>query len=654
MPGNSGPELQVVNFNIVCSVLGGFITVFGLVSYLLKEKFYLSEALIATVAGIIFSPHALNWIRPLEYANGSEEDLETITFYFVRLVLGVQLVLAGVQLPSKYLKKEWKSLAIVLGPGMCCMWISTALLVWAMVPNINFLFALAVGSSVTPTDPVLSNSIVKGKFADKNIPPKLQKIIIAESGANDGLGYPFLFLALFLTKYTGDHGLGVSGGAGKAMALWFYDVWAYVILMSVAYGALVGWLAKEALHWAEERKYVDRESFLVFAITLALFILGTVGMLDSDDVLACFIAGNAFTWDDWFRLETKDDSLQPTIDMLLNVSVFAWFGAVCPWHSFVDNNVIPIYRLIFLGVLVLLFRRLPMILAFHKFIHQIEEIKHAAFVGFFGPIGVSAIFYLYISREYLREIEYPADQERQDAVRLGETMNVCIWFLVCCSIFVHGLSIPLGKLGFYLPRTLSTAISSERVSATPSMQRQARDPEEPQVPDLVEMAERDERWVADHLGHGHSSKAHGPGEEGRSKWTRNALKEPSYMEVEVHETQVVLRKKDETSDTSGSGADGERRGTHPEISGPRNARLMGHAITSRSDARDMEEGQADGPRTTAQSPPATPGTETPNQQMSGATTPVGGNGTTGWQRSIRFPDENRQQGSTSPGGETKE
>ncbi|KAI7291984.1 hypothetical protein KC317_g1397, partial [Hortaea werneckii] len=99
MPGNSGPELQVVNFNIVCSVLGGFITVFGLVSYLLKEKFYLSEALIATVAGIIFSPHALNWIRPLEYANGSEEDLETITFYFVRLVLGVQLVLAGVQLP---------------------------------------------------------------------------------------------------------------------------------------------------------------------------------------------------------------------------------------------------------------------------------------------------------------------------------------------------------------------------------------------------------------------------------------------------------------------------------------------------------------------------------------------------------------------------
>jgi len=139
------------------------------------------------------------------------------------------------------------------------------------VPDINFLFAMAVGASVTPTDPILSNSIVKGKFADKNIPRELQKIIIAESGANDGLGYPFLFLALYLIQYTGDHGLGsTGGGGGRAIALWFYETWCYTILLSVVYGAVVGWLAKELLHWAEERKYIDRESFLVFAITLAV------------------------------------------------------------------------------------------------------------------------------------------------------------------------------------------------------------------------------------------------------------------------------------------------------------------------------------------------------------------------------------------------
>lgn len=311
--------------------------------------------MISLLAGVSFSPHAANFIRPLEYT-GSQENINAVTLYFSRLVLGVQLVLAGVQLPSRYLQKEWKSLALLLGPVMTVMWLVSSLLIWAMVPNFSFLHALAVAACVTPTDPVLSNSIVKGKFADKNIPKDLQKIIIAESGANDGLGYPFLFIALYLIKYVGEGGAGQSGGASKAMAMWFGETWGYVILLSVVYGASVGWIAKELLHWAEERKFVDRESFLVFAITLALFIVGTCGMIGSDDVLACFIAGNTFTWDDWFRLETLDDSLQPTIDMLLNLSIFVWFGAICPWAMFQSNDVIPLVRLIFLGILILLLR----------------------------------------------------------------------------------------------------------------------------------------------------------------------------------------------------------------------------------------------------------------------------------------------------------
>jgi hypothetical protein len=38
------PTLATVDFNIVCATLGGFIAIFGLVSYLFKEKLYLSEA----------------------------------------------------------------------------------------------------------------------------------------------------------------------------------------------------------------------------------------------------------------------------------------------------------------------------------------------------------------------------------------------------------------------------------------------------------------------------------------------------------------------------------------------------------------------------------------------------------------------------------
>jgi hypothetical protein len=113
------PTLAITNFNIILSVLGGWISLFGLVSYLCKESFYLSEArtffplpnppqrpnhvtktspeVISLLAGVSFSPHGLNLIRPLAYAQNSQANLDTITLCFSRLVLGVQLVLAGVR-----------------------------------------------------------------------------------------------------------------------------------------------------------------------------------------------------------------------------------------------------------------------------------------------------------------------------------------------------------------------------------------------------------------------------------------------------------------------------------------------------------------------------------------------------------------------------
>ena len=191
-------------------------------------------------------------------------------------------------------------------------------------------------------------------------------------------------------------------------------------------------------------------------------------MIGSDDVLACFVAGNTFTWDDWFRLETLDDSLQPTIDMLLNVTIFIWYGAVVPWHEFANNPYISAWRLVVLGFLILLVRRIPIVLALHKHIHQIENFRHAFFVGFFGPIGVSAVFYLAVTREYLATVTNPDGTQRADAAQLAGATLYVVWFLVVCSTVVHGISIPLGKLGVQLPRTISAAISSDRASVATS------------------------------------------------------------------------------------------------------------------------------------------------------------------------------------------
>ena len=45
--------------------------------------------------------------------------------------------------------------------------------------------------------------------------------------------------------------------------------------------------------------------------------------------------------------------------MLLNVTVFLWYGAVIPWAEFGHNSVLATWRLVVLGMLVMLLRRLP-------------------------------------------------------------------------------------------------------------------------------------------------------------------------------------------------------------------------------------------------------------------------------------------------------
>ena len=70
----------------------------------------------------------------------------------------------------------------------------------------------------------------------------------------------------------------------------------------------------------------------------------------------------------------------------------------------------------------------------HKHIHQIDEKRQALYVGFFGPIGVSAIFYLYITLDFLRKNITVDGEIRPDAEYLMKVVNIVVWFLVICSV----------------------------------------------------------------------------------------------------------------------------------------------------------------------------------------------------------------------------
>ncbi|EEY20490.1 Na(+)/H(+) antiporter [Verticillium alfalfae VaMs.102] len=395
-------------FDLAVTGLGGWLLVFGPFSSFFKDRLYLSVACLSFLAGLVFA-RSTGLVEPVHFTeHGNIDEVAATTLDLSRIVLGVQLLFAGVSLPRRFLRTEWKPLSLLLGPGMSAMWGCSTAVIWLLVPGLSLIHAMTIAACITPTDPILSATVLEGRFADQNVSRSLRDLIIAESGANDGLGYLFLFFALDIVKYYPGKIAGASlgeGQLGEALGSFFGNTCLYVVGTSILYGWVVGYAAKLMLQWANSKGHIDRESFVTYSAALALFILGTCGMAGVDDVLACFVAGNALTWDDWFRLETVEDSFQHAMDTLLNTVIFMWIGARSSYRH----------------------------------IHQIEDLRQALFVGYFGPIGISAIFYLCVGLEFLRGLETETGAHGE-LRRLKELMVTVVWFLVAFSvcIFVSG------------------------------------------------------------------------------------------------------------------------------------------------------------------------------------------------------------------------
>ncbi|QRV79444.1 Sodium/hydrogen exchanger family [Ceratobasidium sp. AG-Ba] len=411
----------------------------GLVSYVVKHRLYLSEPLIALLFGIVVGPAVLGWVDPGLWR--PEEDRlmgykDSLTLALTRITIGIQVFFAGVALPKKYLKTEFQSLIMLLLPIMGIAWFVCAFLIYELIPRLTFMEALMIAACITPTDPVLANSITKGRFADQSVKPSVRNIIVAESGANDGLGYPFIFLPLFFIMARSDEEFyGPNRHLSGIIGRWIYETWLYQIVLSVILGLLIGWVARKSLRWCEERRMLDEDNFVAYGTGLSFFCLGFLGIMGSDDLLCCFIAGNSFSWDDRQRLAAEDSGFQDIIDLLLNAAIFMYIGAIMPWYM--RNG----FQEATLGH--------GSGKSIYKFIPAIPSFKEAIFVGWFGPIGVSAIFYVQVALEYL-----PKDSRDQ----VKRTVEPVVYFMVFVSILVHGITVPMTKVvvhGATLTRTLT-------------------------------------------------------------------------------------------------------------------------------------------------------------------------------------------------------
>ncbi|EPS36080.1 hypothetical protein H072_10437 [Dactylellina haptotyla CBS 200.50] len=444
-------HLSINKPHLAYIILGGFTSLFMLVSLFVKERLYIGEATVATICGVIFGPYAAGLFDPNSWGN-----VDQITLECSRIVLVVQCFAVGVELPKAYMTRHWRSVVYLLVPVMTFGWLVVSVFIWWLIKPLSWLDSLCIAACVTATDPVLASSVVgKGKFA-KRIPKHLRDLLSAESGCNDGMAFPFIYLSLYLIHYRPD--------ATAVFYHWFVYTILYECIFGAFFGCCVGYAGRRLIKFAESKNIIDRESFLVFYFTLALFCAGAGSILGVDDLLVGFCAGVAFSNDGWFAQKTEESHVSNVIDLLLNLAYFVYFGAIIPWDLYnrPEWGLEP-WRLVCISILVIFFRRIPVMVALRPFIPDIKTFRESLFAGHFGPIGVGAIFVAILARSELATgnaatplAVLPEPDSDFHNLLLIEVIWPITTFLVISSIIVHGSSIAVFTLGKRINRMTLT------------------------------------------------------------------------------------------------------------------------------------------------------------------------------------------------------
>jgi sodium/hydrogen antiporter len=301
-------------------------------------------------------------------------------------------------------------------------------------------------------------------------------LLAAESGCNEGAALLFLFFALYL--------MVDSPNVGTAMKDWFLIVWLCKfffchrlpplicpdeIALAIVIGSVLGFSFRHLMKFSQRHDLINRQSYVAQFLSLAMLTVGITTILGTDDLLAAFVCGTAFSWDGFYHKQTKETVFSSVIDGLFNVAAFIFVGAWMPFNKFLINmsgssgTGLEVWRLAVLALLIFLLRRLPIMMGLYRWIPDLRTWREAAMYGHFGPMGITAIFMSTLGNQFLRRHmeslpSPPTGSNYQQFLILTDTIEPIIAFVVLCSIIIHGLSIPgfsLGKRVHSISRTWS-------------------------------------------------------------------------------------------------------------------------------------------------------------------------------------------------------
>jgi sodium/hydrogen antiporter len=357
-----------------------------------------TPAMVFVLIGMLIGPSVLDQMD----ASPQGATVRTLAEATLALVLFSD----AARIELRALRREYAFPLRLLGIGLPLTIVLGGFLAAGLFDELTLTEALVLAVVLAPTDAALGQAVV----ADRRLPSRIRQGINVESGLNDGICVPLLFIVLASAEIESDLAPG-----RHALTIIFEEI-GYGLLA----GVTAGLLAAAVLVFAGRRGMISGPWRQVVPVAGAALAFGLAAGLGGSGFIATFVAGGIFGGLVG-RESDEAGRLSEEIGDLLDGSTFIVFGAVLlgPSLTHIDWRVAA-YAVLSLTVV----RMLPVAIAM---LGTKARPPTVAFAGWFGPRGLASIVFAVI---VVQESHLPQT----------DTILLVAYTTVGLSVLAHGIT----------------------------------------------------------------------------------------------------------------------------------------------------------------------------------------------------------------------
>ena len=373
----------------------------------LSQKIRISYAVIYVAIGILFYSlfgNVLPTPNPIKYADYAQ--------HLTELVVIISIMGTGLKIDQPFSFKTW-SIPFRLVTITMLLCIGLMFLLGRYFLGFNIASALLLGAALAPTDPVLASDVQVGPPME-DVKDNVRFSLTAEAGMNDGVAFPFTWLAIALAMMTVNKNFDVGSWV-------LYDL-IYRIVAGVGIGYAMGRFLAYLVFYLPDKKdfVVIKDGFVGIAATLLVY--GVTELLHGYGFIAVFVTAITLRNSELnHQLHKELHNFTDQVERILVAIVLILFGG-CLASGILNYLTWP---MALVGIaFIFIIRPLSGLMGLIGIpVHRKEKLA----ISFFGIRGIGSFFYLAFA---INTYFFGYEKELWSLVS----------FIVLISVIIHGIT----------------------------------------------------------------------------------------------------------------------------------------------------------------------------------------------------------------------